>query len=329
MTSIFALLVSGLGSLFRRRLALVLENLAPRQQLAVYMRIGKRPRLRPADRAFWVWLSKLWDGWKTPLILVRPGTVVRWHRQGFQLYWRRKSKARKVGRPRIPREHIGFIRRMSTDNPSWGEDKISAELEIKFGIKHSTSTIRKYMVKRPSPGDPQTWKTFLKNHGHEIFACDFMTQQTALFAVIYVFVVMQLNTRRIVHVNVTAHPSLAWIKRQILDLCAFDRAPRFLVHDNDGIFGQFGHPKKGSEGKRYRCRLDLWLDEVLRIKGLPTPYRAPNANAHVERFNRTLREDALNHFVFLREDHVRRVVREFVAFYNGARPPARHDDAFR
>jgi transposase InsO family protein len=147
-----------------------------------------------------------------------------------------------------------------------------------------------------------------------------MTQHTALFAVIYVFVVMELSTRRIVHVNVTAHPSLAWVKRQILDLCAFDRAPRFLVHDNDGIFGQCGHPRKGSRGQLHRCYLDLWLAEVLQIKGLPTPHRAPNANAHVERFNRTLREDALNHFIFLREDHVRRVVREFVAFYNGARP---------
>ena len=117
---------------------------------------------------------------------------------------------------------------MSADNASWGEDKISAELDLKFGIKHSTSTIRKYMVKRPSPRALQTWRTFLKNHGHEIFACDFMTQHTALFAVIYLFVVMELNTRRIVHINVTTQPSLPWVKRQILDLSAFDRSPRFL-----------------------------------------------------------------------------------------------------
>jgi len=320
MTSIFALAVAVFGSFFRGKHALVLENLALRQQLAVYKRVKKRPRLRSTDRAFWVWLSKFWAGWKTPLILVRPETVIRWHRRGFKLYWRQKSRTRKIGRATIPREHIDFIRRISADNPSWGEDKIFEELDLKLGIKHSTSTIRKYMVKRPSPGAQQTWRTFIKNHGREIFACDFMTQHTALFTVIYVFVVMELNTRRIVHVNVTTHPSLPWVKGQIRDLSAFDRSPRFLLHDNDGIFGQFGHPKKGSKGKHYRCHLDLWLDEVLEIKGLPTPYRAPNANAHLERFHRTLREDALNQFIFLCEDHVRRVAREFVAFYNGARP---------
>ena len=320
MTSILALATALFGSFFRGKRALVLENLALRQQLAVYKRVQKRPRLRSTDRAFWVLLSRLWNHWKTPLILVRPETVIRWHRQGFKLYWRRKSRTNKIGRPKIPREHINFIRRMSTDHPSWGEDKIFEELNLKFGIKHSTSTIRKYMVKRPRLGDRQTWKTFIENHGHEIFACDFMTQHTALFAVIYVFVVMELGTRRIVHINVTPQPSLPWVKRQIRHISAFDCSPRFLVHDNDGIFGQFGYPREESDGRRHRCHLDLWLDRVLAVKGIPTPFHAPNANAHVERFNRTLREDALNHFIFLDEDHIRRVVREFVAFYNGARP---------
>ncbi len=320
MTSIFAVAAAAFRSFFRGRRALVLENLALRQQIAVYKRAQKRPRLRSTDRAFWVLLSRLWDDWETPLILVRPETVIRWHSQVFKLYWRRKSRAKKIGRPRIPREHINFIRRMSADNPTWGEDKIFEELSLKFGIKHSTSTIRKYMVKRRCPSDRQTWRAFIKNHGREIFACDFLTQHTAFFAVIYVFVVMELGTRRIVHINVTEHPSLPWVKRQILHVSDFDGSPRFLLHDNDGIFGQFGHPKKGSDDKRYRCHLDLWLYEILDVKGIPTPYHAPNANAHVERFNRTLREDALNHFIFLGEDHVRRVVREFVAYYNGARP---------
>jgi putative transposase len=319
MTPIFAL-AAAFRSLFKVRHALFLENLALRQQLAVYTRVKKNPRLTSGDRVFWVWLSKLWDNWKAPLILVKPETVIRWHRQGFRLYWRRKSRNKEIGRPRILREHIDFIRRMSTDNPSWGEDKIFEELDVKFGIKHSTSTIRKYMVKRRPRGGQQSWKTFIKNHGDEIFACDFITQHTALFAVVYVFVVMELRTRRIVHINVTQHPSLSWVKRQVIELSGFDRSPRFLVHDNDGVFGQFGHPKMGSNGKRYRCHLDLWLDQVLNVKGIPIPYHAPNANAHVERFNRTLREDALNHFIFLDEDHVRRVVREFVNFYNGARP---------
>ena len=171
------------------------------------------------------------------------------------------------------------------------------------------------MVKRPSPGAQQTWKTFLENHGHEIFACDFMTQHTALFAVIYVFAVMQLGTRRIVHINVTTQPSLPWVKMQVRHISAFDRKPRFLLHDNDGIFGQFGHPRDG-----FRCHLDRWLTVTMDIKGLPTPYHAPNANARVERFHRTLREDALNHFIFLNAAHVGRVVREFIEYYNRARP---------
>ncbi len=319
MTSIFAVPAAPFRSIFRGKRALVLENLALRQQLSIYKRAQKRPRLRSTDRAFWAWLSMLWGDWKTPLILVQPETVIRWHRQGFKLYWRRKSRTKKVGRPKIPCEHINFIRRMSADNPNWGEDKIFEELDLKFGIKHSTSTIRKYMVKR-SPGDRQTWRTFIKNHGHEIFACDFLTQHTAFFAVIYVFVVMELDTRRIVHINITQQPSLPWVKKQILHLSAFDCSPRFLLHDNDGIFGQFGCSREGSDGKRHRCHLDLWLGQVLDVKGIPTPFHTPNANAHVERFNRTLREDALNHFIFLDEDHIRRVVREFVAFYNGARP---------
>jgi putative transposase len=216
--------------------------------------------------------------------------VIRWHRQGFKLYWRRKSRAKKIGRRKISREHINFIRRMSADNPTWGEDKIIEELSLKFGIKHSTSKIRKYMVKRRCPGDRQTWSTFIKNHGREIFACDFLTQHTAFFGVIYVLVVMELGTRRIVNMNVTGHPSLPWVKGQNLHISAFDDSPRFFLHDTDGIFGQLGHPKKGSEGKRYRCHLDLWLEEAEEIKGLPTPYHVPNANARVERFNRTLRE---------------------------------------
>jgi hypothetical protein len=151
---------------------------------------------------------------------------------------------------------------MSAENPTWGEEKILEELSLKFGIEHSTSTIRKYMVKRRYPDDRQPWTTFIKNYGREIFTCDFLTQHTAFFAVISVFVVMELGTRRIVHINVTQHPSLPWVKRQILHISVFDSSPGFILHDNNGIFGQFGHPRREPEGKRYRCHLDRWLDEV-------------------------------------------------------------------
>jgi transposase InsO family protein len=315
MTSLFALAAAVFASFFKGKRSLVLENLALRQQLAIYKRAQKHPPLRSTDRAFWIWFSKFWSGWRTPLLLVKPETVIRWHHQGFKLYWRWKSRPQKIGRPTIPREHIEFIRRMSADNPSWGEDKINEELRVKFGIRHSTSTIRKYMTKRSPHRDGQKWRTFIKNHSHELFACDFMTQHTALFTTVYVFVVMEISTRRIVHCNVTESPALDWLKIQIRDIAAFDRKPRFLLHDNDGIFGQFGRRKGG-----FRCHLDRWLSTTMDIEGLPTPYHAPNANPHVERFHRTLRQDALNHFIFLGASHVRRVAREFIEYYNRARP---------
>jgi putative transposase len=174
-----------------------------------------------------------------------------------------------------------------------------------------------------APRRDQTWHTFVRNHAKEIWACDFLTQYTALFAVAYVFVIMEIGSRRIVHVSVTTAPTLPWVKQQIREATAWDTTPCFHIHDNDGVFGQFGRPVvvEESGGRRsYRCHLDRWLGEVIGIEGLPIPFGAPNASPHVERFVRTLREEALNHFIFLSPDHVRRVVREYARYYNGARP---------
>ncbi len=249
--------------------------------------------------------------------------MLAWHRRGFQLLWRWKSGP-SVGRPRIPRSHIAFIRRISSDHPEWGEDKIAEEFAAKFGIQHSASTIRRYMVpRRGSPRGDQTWRTFIRNHAKEVWAYDFLTQYTAFFAVAYVFVIMEVGSRRIVHVNVTTNQTLSWVKQQIREATDSGQTPRFLVHDNDGIFGQCGRSvavEKNGRRCSYRCHLDRWLDDVTGIEGLPIPYGAPNASPYIERFMRTLREEALDHFIFLGEDHIRRVVREYVRYYNGARP---------
>jgi putative transposase len=299
--------------------SLVLENLALRQQLATYTRRQKRPRLKPEERVFWVALSRAWQSWRSPLVLVKPATVIDWHRRGFQRYWRWKSG--KPGRPRIPAEHIAFIRRISAEQPGWGEDRIADELAIKLGVKHSTSTIRRYMVSRRRPRGGQTWRTFVRNHASQIFACDFLTQYTAFFTIVYIFVVMEIATRRIVLINVTTSPGLSWVQQQIRQATAWAQSPRFLIHDNDGIFGQFRDRKRrGKKGRRYRCRLDLWLADVMGIEGIPIPYGAPNASPHIERLNRTLREEALNHFIFLSVKHVLRVCRDFAEFHNRARP---------
>jgi putative transposase len=154
-----------------------------------------------------------------------------------------------------------------------------------------------------------------------MFAIDFLTQYTALFTTAYVFVVLEIATRRIVLINATTSPGLSWVQQQIRQVTAWGRSPRFLIHDNDGVFGQFRDRKRrGERQRRYRCHLDVWLADVMGIEGIPIPYGAPNASPHVERLNRTLREEALNHFIFLNVKHVQRVCAAYRDFYNGARP---------
>jgi putative transposase len=224
MHTLIVALITCVRAALMSRAALALENAALRQQLAVYLRISKRTRLRTNDRVFWVILRRLWPDWNRPLVIVRPATVIAWHRKGFKLFWRRKSRRGHIGRPRIPRKHIAFIQRISGDHPEWGEDKIAEELAAKFGIQHSPSTIRRYMIPRPSaPRGDQTWRTFIHNHAREVWACDFLTQYTAFFAVAYVFIIMEIGSRRIVHVNVTTNPTLSWVKQQIREAMAEGR----------------------------------------------------------------------------------------------------------
>jgi transposase InsO family protein len=253
------------------------------------------------------------------LVVVKPATVISWHRQAARRYWRWRSRG--PGRPRIPRDHIALIRRISGQHPEWGEDRIAGELAIKLGVRHSTSTVRRYMVRRSEPRGGQTWRTFIANHAHQVFALDFLTQTTAFFAVVYILVVMEVGSRRIVAINATTSPGLEWVKQQIRQATAWCRAPRSLLHDNDGIFGQYRDGRRrGEKRRRYRCQLDLWLTEVMGIRALPIPYGAPNASPHIERFNLTLRTEALDHFIFLNVGHVLAVCRQFVEYYNRARP---------
>ena len=164
--------------IFQSRAALLAENLALRQQLAVVSRTAKRPRLRQRDRISWVWISRLWRGWRSALVVVQPGTVVRWHRRGFKLYWRWKSRAR--GRPKVAPRIRALIRRMSRENPLWGAPRIQAELAL-LGHEVAESTVAKYMVRR-RPGPPsQTWRSFLKNHMNCTAACDFFVVRRSPF----------------------------------------------------------------------------------------------------------------------------------------------------
>ena len=273
-----------------------LRILVLRHQLAVYRRRSRKPLLKDRDRLFWSLMSKIWRDWTSELILVRPETVIRWRERKFREFWSRMSQGR-TGRPAIPNEHIDFIRRISSDHPEYGEDRIALELELKFGICHACSTVRRYMVKRSAgPRDSQAWRSFLKNQAKAIWCCDFFVQHTVGFRVLYVFLIMELASRKVIHVHVTGHPTLEWTKQQVRNAC-FDEQPKFLLHDNDGKFGQLGWPLRVEcAGKKVWCRsaYDVWLWQEMGIRGIPIPYGAPNAAAHIERLIGTLRLECLD-----------------------------------
>jgi putative transposase len=207
-------------SLFVSRAALVAENLALRRQLTVLQRSARRPRLRRWDRIFWVWFSRVWGGWRSALVIVRPETVVRWHRQGFRLYWRWKSRPGGIGRPRAEREIRDLVGRMCRENPTWGAPRIQSELRL-LGYEVAESTVAKYMS-RPRKPPSQTWRTFLEDHVMEIVATDYFMVPTETFRVLYCFVVLRHERRKVVHFNVTANPTAEWTAQQVIEAFPYD-----------------------------------------------------------------------------------------------------------
>jgi transposase InsO family protein len=298
-----------------------LRILVLRQQLTVYKRKSKKPMLKYRDWLFWSLVSKIWRDWTSELILVRPETVIRWRERKFREFWWRKSQGRS-GRPTIPNEHIEFILRISSDHPEYGEDRIALELGVKFGIRHACSTVRRYMIKRrPGPTDSQAWRSFLKNQAKAMWSCDFFVQHTVGCRVLYIFVVMELASRKVIHLHVTDHPTLEWTKQQIRNAC-FEEQPKFLIHDNDGKFGQPGRSfRVENAGKKVSCRsaFDVWLCREMDIRGLPIPHGAPNAAAHIERLIGTLRRECLDRMLIWNERHLRCVLNEFIGWYNHGR----------
>ncbi|MFH2053279.1 MAG: hypothetical protein ABIK96_12490 [bacterium] len=221
------LIFDTLRDLFRSRHDLFLENLALRQQLLVRERQTGKPQFRNRDRVFWVILSRFWPGWKNPLLLVKPQTVIAWHRFLWRKYWQRKSQPKDKGRPRIPIEAIELIRKISFENPNWGAAHIQGELMM-LGYYLLASTVAEYMVRRR--GRPnQNWKTFIRNHLHEIGAIDFLTVPTITFKTLYIFIVQSLDRRRIVHFHVTRHPTADWTALQLTQAFPFDTAPKYLI----------------------------------------------------------------------------------------------------
>ena len=300
MSILLGIIFIAFRAMLRDPAQLALENLALRQQLAVLKRRVKRPRLRSRDRFFWVCLARLWKDWQASLILVRPETVIRWHRQGFRYFWRWKSR----GRPCVNPEMTWLIRRLSQENPLWGAPRICSELLL-LGYDVAESTVAKYMVRRRRRPPSQTWRTFLRNHLRHTAACDFFVVPTATFRLLYCFIVLSHDRRRILHFNVTAHPTADWTAQQIVEAFPGDKSqPRFLLRDRDSIYSHW-----------FRRRVaGLGLTEIV------TAPQSPWQNPYAERVIGSIRRECLDHLIILGEQHLRGILKEYIHYYNESRP---------
>jgi transposase InsO family protein len=289
--------------IFRSKHDVVLENLALRQQLVVQQRSIKRSKIMNRDRVFWIWLSRFWNNWKSSLIVVKPPTVIGWHKKGFKHYWKRKS--RRVGRPNIDWELIKLIRRLQKANVTWSAQRIQGELK-KLGFEVCDNTVAKYMAK-DKDGDnskQQRWLTFLRNHATNIVGIDFLVVRTVFFKAIYVFVAISHDRRKILHFAVTANPHSQWAIQQLRETFAFDDTTKYVIRDNDKIF---------SDDFKTHIK-NFGLEDT------PTAPRSPWQNPIAERVLGTLRRECLDHVIILNEKHLHRVLDEYINdYYNVSR----------
>ncbi len=289
--------------LTRSKPVFVLENALLRQQLVILERHVKKPRPTRRDHLSLLLLASRLQSWKQALLILKPETLLHWHRQGFKLFWRLKSRSR-PGRPRLTPDLVRLIQQMGSENPLWGAERIRGKL-LKLRLHVAKDTIQTYLRRVRPPRSPfQDWNTFLKNHAKDVWACDFLPVIELLFRTIYVFVIIELGSRRVVHAGVTRHPTDAWMAQQLREATPYDQAPRILIRDNDRKFGSaFSSVAKASG-----------------IEVLRTPFRAPRANSICERFMGSVRRECLDHLLILREAQLYRVIQEYVTFFNGARP---------
>jgi hypothetical protein len=287
--------------LFQSRSRLQVEILVLRQQLIVLRRTApKRVRLRALDRLLFVLLYRLWPGVLASIAVIQPDTIVRWHRRGFRALWRWKSR-RRLGRPGIAKDTRDLICEISCANPLWGAPRVHGEL-LKLGIEVSQSTVAKYMARTRRPPS-QSWQTFLYNHAEAIASIDLFVVPTITLRMLFGFVVLHHGRRQLVHVGVTAHPMAEWLSHQISEAFPWDRAPRDLIRDRDGAFGEV-----------FKQRL-----HAMGIRDRPTAPRSPWQNAYVERLIGSIRRDCLDHMIIVDERHLRSVLRDYARYYNRLR----------
>jgi len=299
MIVLLHVLAHGLLSSFRDRASLQLEIMALRHQLEALNRQNRgRLRLSPWDRTFWALLYRFWSGCLDALVIVKPDTVVRWHRKNFRLYWDWKSRPRRRGRPEISAEVKALIRRMSRENTLWGAPRIHGEL-LKLGIEVSQATVSKYMTRHPKPPS-QSWRSFLLNHAGGLVGCDFFVVPTLTFRILFVFIILHHARRRIVHVNLTANPTSQWTAQQIREAFPWETAPLYLIRDRDRTYG-----------KAFETRL-----RAMRIEEVLIAPRSPWQNAYAERVIGSIRRDCLDHVIVLSESHLRRILRSYLDYYH-------------
>jgi transposase InsO family protein len=302
MGSLFLSLVRALRSAFHTHADLVVENLALRQQLANFQRTSARPRLRKSDCTFWVVLSHLWSRWADALVVVKPDTVVRWHRAGFRLFWRWKSRRRTPAQNGVSPETKALIRQMTKANPTWGAPRIHGELP-KLGIDIGERSVSRFMPPKSRNPPSQIWRTFLDNHVGSLDSIDFFTVPTATFRVLYVFLVLSHDRRRVLHWNVSDGPGAQWTAQQVVEAFPEDTAPKYMIRDRDGIYGAY-----------FKRRVEsLGIEEIL------TASRSPWQNPYVERLVGSIRRECLDHVIVLNERHLRRILTAYFAYYHRSR----------
>jgi putative transposase len=300
MRSVIISLLVTLRSSLRTRVALQLEILALRHQLQVLERTRpRRMRLTRADRLLWSWLSRVWRGWQSAIVIVKPETVLAWHRRGFRLLWTWKSR-HGPGRPSVPPEVRALIQTMADANPLWGAPRIHGELS-KLGIIISQATVAKYMPRRRRPPS-QTWRTFLANHVDQIAAADFFVVPTVTYRLLFVLVILAHRRRTVVHTGVTAHPTAGWTAQQLREAFPDDTAPRYLVHDRDHAFAALAATVGG-----------------LGIQDLRTAPRSPWQNAYVERLIGSIRRECLDHVIVMNERGLSRMLTRYLTYYHQSR----------
>ena len=307
-----------LRTLFHSRHALIMENIALRSQLAIYQQqvlSGKRskPLPTPAFRVLWVWLSKCWPDWRSALMVVKPETVIRWHRAAFKWHWRRKSQRR--GRPAISATTIAAVKRIHRENPLWSPERIHDQLaDLGLTDIPAPNSIAKYLPgcrKPPSEKQRLSWRTFLVNHRHEIWSMDFCVVPTINFKVLYILVIVGHQRRQIRHIAVTAHPTAGWVVQQLRNATPFGEQPKYLIHDREAVF-------VGHEVQRFLGNAD--------ITSKRTAYHSPWQNGVTERTIGILRRELLDHVIPLNERHLQKLLTEYVnRYYNPVRTHQAND----